>query len=467
MRPRRPSPRGLATAALFAAIAYLVAASAAAEDATLSPRLGGTTSRPITSDKAFTLPLANLPKAQLRDFFFGNRLFNTNWTQAPDSVKSFDGLGPVFNRVSCSGCHTRDGHGRPPVGPDDSMLSMLVRLSVPGTDVHGGPKPHSVYGDQLNDRAIHDVAAEGKAHITYNNVAGRYADGTAYTLARPHYLIEALAFGPLGTDVMLSPRVAPQMIDLGLLEAVPEADILAKADPEDRDGDGISGRANMVWDHAGGNAALGRFGWKANQPSLRQQAAGAALGDIGLTSPLFPKANCGRSQTACVDAISGGAPEISTMFLDRLELYSQTLAVPEQRDADHPSVRKGWATFRRAGCDACHTPTLTTGDHPLAALSRQSIHPFTDLLLHDMGPELADGRPDFLADGQEWRTPPLWGIGLVETVNSHTRFLHDGRARNLEEAILWHGGEAEAARDSFLAMPKAERDALLAFLNSL
>lgn len=467
MRLRRPSQRGLAAAALFAATACLVVASASANDAALSPRLGGATSRPVANDKAFTLPLANLPKEQLRAFFFGNRLFNTNWTQAPGSVRAFDGLGPVFNRVSCSGCHTRDGRGRPPAQSGDPMLSMLVRLSVPGTDAHGGPKPHPVYGDQLNDRAIHGVEPEGKARITYDEVAGGYADGSSYALARPRYRIEALTFGALGTDVMLSPRVAPQMIGLGLLEAIPEAAILAKADPDDRDGDGISGRANMVWDHAAGGTALGRFGWKANQPSLRQQAAGAALGDIGLTSPLFPRANCGAAQTACAAAITGGEPELSSTFLDRLELYSQALAVPEQRHPEDARVIQGFALFKTARCDACHTPTQATGEHPLAALNQQTIHPFTDLLLHDMGPALADGRADFLADGQEWRTPPLWGIGLIETVNGHTRFLHDGRARNLEEAILWHGGEAESSRDAFRAMTRAEREALLAFLDSL
>jgi CxxC motif-containing protein (DUF1111 family) len=461
MRLCRPSLRVLAVAAC------LLAAPAFAGDDGMSPKLGGDGTRAIASEKAFTLPLANLAKEQLRAFFFGNRLFNTNWTQAPGSVESFDGLGPVFNRVSCSGCHTRDGRGQPPASPDDAMLSMLVRLSIPGTDAHGGPRPHPSYGDQLNDRAIHGVPAEGRARIDYGEIAGAYADGETYTLAKPRYVITDLAFGPLGKDVMLSPRVAPQMIGLGLLEAVPEASLLAKADPDDRDGDGISGRANLVWDHAAGRPAFGRFGWKANQPSLRQQAAGAALGDIGLTSPLLRVQNCGKAQNACAASVDGGTPELSEPFLDRLELYSRALAVPAQRNADSAVVQAGWALFRQAGCTACHTSTMTTGEHPLEALSRQTIHPFTDLLLHDMGPELADGRPDFLADGNEWRTPPLWGIGLVKIVNGHTRFLHDGRARNLAEAILWHGGEGKAAREAFRALSKDERAALLAFLNSL
>jgi CxxC motif-containing protein (DUF1111 family) len=243
--------------------------------------------------------------------------------------------------------------------------------------------------------------------------------------------------------------------------------VLARADPDDADHDGISGRANWVWDQAAGASALGRFGWKANQPPLRQQAAGAALGDIGLTSPLFPGQNCGAGQAACAAAPSGGEPELSERFLDRLELYTQALAVPAMRAPRDASVRRGWELFNRAGCAACHTPTLTTGPHRLAALSGQIVHPFTDLLLHDLGPGLADGRPDFLASGSEWRTAPLWGIGLIERVNGHTRLLHDGRARDLAEAILWHGGEAAAAREAFRTMAPDERAALLAFLKAL
>ena len=429
--------------------------------------LGGAGSRPLKHDRAFTFPIANLDRDDQRAFFFGNRLFNTNWTQAPGSVDSFDGLGPVFNRVSCSGCHLLDGRGRPPETEGAPMLSMLVRLSVSGSSATGGPLVHPAYGDQLNDRAILGVPAEGRAVISYAEVAGEYDDGEPYSLRRPTYRFEDLAFGPLGDDILISPRVAPAVIGLGLLEAVPESLILALADPEDSDGDGISGRPNRVWDEAAGTVALGRFGWKANAPNLRQQNAGAAVGDIGITSPLFPDDNCAAGQALCADAAIHDGPELSEGFLDRMTLYTQVLAVPDRRDALNPAVNRGETLFRAAGCAGCHMPTLVTGDHPVAALSGQTIHPFTDLLLHDMGDGLADGRPDFLATGREWRTPPLWGVGLVETVNGHSNFLHDGRARTLSEAILWHGGEADAARSAFLAMPKADREALLAFLSSL
>jgi len=249
---------------------------------------------------------------------------------------------------------------------------------------------------------------------------------------------------------------------------VPQADILALADPDDRDGDGVSGRANQVWDAAAGRLALGRFGWKANEPTVAQQAAGAFLGDIGITTPLFPDENCTAAVPDCRTAANGGAPAIEADDFAKVVLYASSLAVPGRRDWDDPTVLQGKALFTALGCAACHMPTLTTGDYPtIPALTGQTIHPYTDLLLHDLGAELADGRPDFLAGGSEWRTPPLWGLGLIQTVNGHTNLLHDGRARNALEAILWHGGEAQAARDNFARLDAAQREALLRFLDSL
>ncbi len=429
--------------------------------------LGGRGSRPLRDGQAFTFPAANLSATDHESFLAGKRVFNADWFPPGADAGEFAGLGPVFNQQSCSACHPENGRGQPPESEGAPMLSMLVRLSVPGTSAMGGPPGHPAYGDQLNDRAIAGVPAEGRTVVSYAEIPGAFDDGEPYSLRRPTTRFEDLAFGPLGDDILISPRVAPAMIGLGLLEAVPESLILALADPEDSDGDGISGRPNQVWDEAAGTEALGRFGWKANAPNLRQQNAGAAVGDIGITSPMFPDDNCPPGQDLCANAAIHVGPELSASFLDRMTLYTQVLAVPDRRDALDPAVNRGEALFRASGCAECHMPTLLTGDHPVAALSGQTIHPFTDLLLHDMGGGLADGRPDFLANGREWRTPPLWGIGLVGTVNGHSNFLHDGRARNLSEAILWHGGEADAARLAFLAMPKADRDALLAFLSSL
>ncbi len=439
------------------------AAPAVADNA----RSGGDTTVEDTTRDAFARSAANLPVEQLRDFTFGNKMFNTNWVVAPASVKTLDGLGPLFNRVSCSSCHFKDGRGEPPRSNEEGMQSMLVRLSVPGQDTHGGPKPHPAYGLQLNERGIPGVRGEGRAEVHYEEITGHYADGTAYSLRKPRYVFTDLAYGALGDDILFSPRVAPAVFGLGLLEAVPEADIISRADADDRDHDGISGRPNYVFDSQTQSRKIGRFGWKANTASLRSQDADALQGDIGITSAVHPGQNCMEAQTACNKAPGGGNPEISDMQLDKLEFYSRTLAVPARRDVNDPQIRQGAALFAQAQCSACHTPQLRTGEAAVPQLAHQDIQPFTDLLLHDMGEELADGRPDFEASGREWRTAPLWGIGLVETVNRHHTFLHDGRARNLEEAILWHGGEAEAARGRFMRMSAQERTALLEFLSSL
>ena len=478
--------RGTMAAAGLAATAILAAALAAGTAATgpgaaeglraallaekVTPMLGGDTTRLATTGSSFTFLIENAEPGRLRVFQFGNRLFNTNWVQAPGSVKSFDGLGPVFNRISCAGCHTFDGRGRPPEKTGDPMESILVRLSVPGEDDHGGPRPHPAYGDQLGDRAIHGVQPEGRALIAWEEVPGVYGDGTPYSLRRPAVTFADLAFGPLD-DALISVRVAPQMIGMGLLESVPEETLAALADPDDADGDGISGRVNRVWSPSAGKIMPGRFGWKANAARSIDQTSGAALGDIGLTTSVRPAQNCAEPQAACLaafDQSAGEGPEISDTFLEKLVIYVQALAVPRQRGEDDPAVMRGEALFRAAGCAACHMPTLKTGaEAVLPELAGQTFHPFTDLLLHDMGPGLADGRPDFAASGSEWRTPPLWGLGLVPQVNGHDLLLHDGRARGFAEAILWHGGEAEAAREAFRTMDKADREALVAFLGSL
>lgn len=426
---------------------------------------GGETTVHLRSRKSFEMAASNLTPEELDKFQYGNRLFNTNWVIAPASVQNFDGLGPLFNRVSCSGCHFKDGRGRPPE-PGEQFESMLLRLSVPGQDAHGGPLPHPVYGGQLQDRAIPGVDPEGTAVIRYEEIHDRYPDGTPYTLLKPTYEITGLAYGAMD-GVLISPRVAPAVYGLGLLEAIPVEAMEALADPDDRNGDGISGRINIVWNAETKQKEPGRFGWKANQPDLRNQDAGAFAGDIGITSSIQPETDCTPSQTGCRNAINGGQPEIRDSDIDMLEFYSQTLAVPARRDMDDPQVIEGEELFSEIGCASCHTPKFKTGKHKVKAVANQTIHPYTDLLLHDMGEGLADGRPDFQATGSEWRTPPLWGIGLVHVVNKHSRFLHDGRARGLEEAILWHGGEAENAKEQFRHLSQEQRAAVIRFLESL
>ena len=429
--------------------------------------LGGDTTAFTTTRNAFGLSARNLNNQQRRTFVVGNSFFRQNWVTAPASTEARDGLGPTFNALSCSSCHLRDGRGKPPDGPDDGERGLLLRLSIPGVDANGNSVPEPAYEGQLQDRAIIGVPAEGQFTIVYQEIPGTFDDGETYSLRSPTYEFRDLAFGPMHAETMTSPRVAPAIVGMGLMEAILEAIILRAADPDDANGDGISGRANMVWDERKGGLSLGRFGWKANQPSVEQQTAGAFLGDLGITSPLFPEENCTSVQTDCLTAPNGGVPEIDAERLAKVVLYTQTLAVPAMRDFHVPEVRQGADLFVQAGCAVCHTPQYTTGTHELEALSDQTIFPYTDLLLHDMGSELADGRPEFDAGGQEWRTPPLWGIGLVETVSGHTMFLHDGRARDLVEAILWHGGEGSKARDAFKSFIKEERDALIRFLNSL
>ena len=434
-------------------------------ESVINELLGGETTAFSQGRNAFELSARNLNNEERRTFEVGDSFFNQNWVTAPASTEARDGLGPTFNAQSCSSCHSHDGRAKPPDHDDDPTRGLLLRLSVPGPD---GPVEEPTYGGQLQDRAINGVPPEGRISIRYETITGEYADGTTYTLRKPTYTIMEPAFGPLHPEVMTSPRIAPATIGMGLLEAIPEDDVLALADPEDADGDGISGRPNMVWDDEQGRQVLGRFGWKASQPTVERQSAGAFHGDIGITSRHFPDENCPPTQSACLEAPNGGSPEVPDERLGKVTFYVQTLAVPAMRSVDDPQVREGARLFMEAGCGACHTPRHETAeDYPIRPLRGQVFFPYTDLLLHDMGEGLADNRPDGDASGREWRTPPLWGIGLVETVNGHTMFLHDGRARSIEEAVLWHDGEARQSRDYFIGLSSEERESVIRFLRSL
>jgi CxxC motif-containing protein (DUF1111 family) len=428
---------------------------------------GGETTVFDTSPKAFGFPAANLHEEHRPAFFVGHSFFNENWVVAPASTAGRDGLGPLFNARSCSACHLKDGRGRPPE-PGEPMVAMLIRLSIPGRGVHGEPVPEPTYGDQIQGQSIPGVRKEADALVEYQEVPGQFADGEAFSLRRPTYVLKNPGYGPLAKQVMLSPRVAPTIIGLGLLELVPEQSLRAIAAEQANKSNGIAGRLNRVWDKTAGEMAPGRYGWKGEQPSVLQQTAGAFVGDMGITSSLFPEENCTAAEEVCAQQPSGGHPEVSDKILKDVVTYARTLAVPARRDWTNAMVLRGKALFARADCAECHVPKLQTGDcADLPELSNQTVRPYSDLLLHDMGEALADNRPVFEAGPRDWRTPPLWGIGLVFKINGHTCFLHDGRARNLAEAILWHGGEAKNASEKFRAMPKAEREALIAFLQSL
>jgi CxxC motif-containing protein (DUF1111 family) len=443
---------------------------------------GSATVRATMTADAFSQHSANMPFENEMRFKLGNALFRKLWVAAPASTRASDGLGPLYNARACQDCHLKDGRGHPPRDAEDGRVSMFLRLSVPGGPVPEGiagwisTQPDPTYGGQLQDLAAPGHAGEGRMEIVWSETPVTLADGAVVSLRSPAYAFADPAYGPPAAGLMLSPRVAPQMIGLGLLEAIPAADILAGVDEDDADGDGISGRAQIVPSVEHGVPMLGRFGLKAGAPTVREQSAGAFAGDMGLSTPLHPdpSGDCTAGQPECRSAPAGQEDgirdglEVDRESLDLVTFYSRNLGVPERRNADDPEVLKGKEVFYTTGCQSCHAPKHVT--HRLDGQPEQSfqlIWPYTDLLLHDMGQGLADNRPEGRATGSEWKTPPLWGLGLTETVSGHTQLLHDGRARSVLEAILWHGGEAEAQRDAVVNMDRDDREALLAFLGSL
>lgn len=422
----------------------------------------------ISSNDAFGRKIPGLDRTGDINFIIGDRLFNTSWVPGPASTSSLDGLGPTFNAKACANCHFKDGRGSPlSESTEISSRGFLMRLSVKGHGKNGGPKPSSAYGLQLQNRSIFGVPYEAKVKVKFQTIKGKYPDGTPYELQKPIYTIYDEKFGPT-QHLLTSPRVGNQTIGLGFVDALPESEILKNADEFDRDNDGISGKPNYVWDVVKQEKSIGKFGWKANEPNLKQQIAGAFIGDIGLTSSIFPNNNCPSPQNDCNNAPNGGEPEITDQQLNRVAFYQASLAVPMRRNVKDKDVVKGKKLFHKLKCISCHSVGLKTGKSTINPLiNGVIINPYSDFLLHDMGDELADGRPDFLANGNEWRTQPLWGIGLIKTVNKHTFLLHDGRARSIEEAILWHGGEAKKSKEDFMNLTKKERKKVIKFINSL
>jgi CxxC motif-containing protein (DUF1111 family) len=412
-------------------------------------------------------PDSALPADRRLDVRLGEAVFGKLWASAPASTKSSDGLGPLFNARSCQSCHFGGGRGRPAAVAEEAPLSLLFRLSIPPRTAQdrallasgrAGTIPDPLFGQQLQPFAVQGLPAEPRIAIDWSEHPVTLADGLVVTLRRPAY--RAAAQPGLAPGTMLSPRLAPSLAGIGLLAAIPEAAILAGADPDDADGDGIRGRPNRAWSLAEGGSRLGRFGWKAAEPGLPDQVATAFSLDLGLSTPLLPEpwGDCTEAQSLCRGAphglAAGEETEVSQSLFDLVVLYLRNLAAPARRPAGVP---RGEAVFAAAGCAACHRHAFTLADG-------RRVAPFSDLLLHDMGEGLADHRPDWQAGGRDWRTAPLWGLGSRP---AGTALLHDGRARSPLEAILWHGGEAGAARDRVLGLSTADREALLAFLESL
>ena len=428
------------------------------------------------SPNAYGHALANLEHAHWNELRDGKAIFLTTWVRPGTAAAERairgpgsqvrDGLGPQFNATSCEACHFRDGRGGPPLdlrGPRPAGVPApppprLLRLGLVGLDGQLVAEPR--YGLQLQDHALPPIAPEAQLQVAFHAIDGHYPDGAAYALQAPDITVRELAHGPLASGTRSSLRSPPSLIGLGLLEAVPNAEFLALADPDDADHDGISGRTHRVRDPRTGVHALGRFGWKASQPSLWLQNATALREDLGVTTPVFPDAPS--------ISLVAAAPELDAADLERLTRYTRLLGPPSRRDLGDPDVLRGEQLFTTTGCATCHHPQLTTGDvTDLPELAHQTITPYTDLLLHDLGDGLADDRPDGEATGREWRTAPLWGLGLLRIVTGDVRLLHDGRASSPEEAILWHGGEAQGARDRFTRLARRDRAALLRFLAAL
>ncbi len=438
---------------------------------------GGATTAFLRTSQGLQQPAANLSEADLAQHIEGDRAFEAVFVTAPAPINA--GLGPLFNNASCAGCHNRDGRGMA------VKSQLLVRTSLPqghpaiakpvaapisaggaaqGKQVifesHpeaavtlGNAPPVPRIGTQIQDQAVYGHPPEATVEINWQEQAGRYSDGTAYTLRSPLIAITLPDGQPLPSEVLTSPRIPTPVFGRGLMEAIPEKTVLALADPEDHNNDGISGRPNWVWDTTKKSVTLGRFGHKANIPNLLEQTALAYVNDMGVSNSMFPEKD--------------GTSDIDDQTLKAATFYTQTIAVPVRTLIDDAAVQRGEKLFSQANCAACHVAELRTGQHEIKALANQRIYPYSDLLLHDMGKGLADGRADFQASGTEWRTPPLWGLGLTQTVLPYSGYLHDGRARTVAESILWHGGEAEPSKQAFRTMTAGDREALVKFLNSL
>jgi CxxC motif-containing protein (DUF1111 family) len=493
--------------------------------------LGDTTTaiNASNSGHGFSTPIPTLNTEELEQHLSGDANFETAFTTAPNNEHpDLDGIGPVFNNTDCNSCHQRDGRPSTTTIPDgqnrvllDSSAGIFLRMSIDDgscstPSIENNYCKNTVvsgFGEQLFHRgvlkaredwdAVEDAlpfVGQANVYLSYDYTTVTYADGSVVELKKPVFTIERpydvdkdnqINSALLQADVRYSPRNGMPVFGLGLLELIPEADILALADEDDADSDGISGRPNWVYDAVKARdndpipVSLGRFGWKANTPSVRVQSLGALRGDMGVTNPLFPEESIANTamhesyltRTGFFDtgADENGDPEASQAFSDEVVFYVETLAVPARRNVDDESVISGAQLFTQVNCTGCHQPDFTTlsGDVKLGgvdapeALKNQHIYPFTDMLLHDLGEDLADNRRDFVANGNEWKTRPLWGIGLTKTVNPAAGFLHDGRAATIEEAILWHGGEAEQSKVDFMALTQIERKSLIDFVMSL
>ena len=411
------------------------------------PPPGASWTRTRQPANSLIAPAAHLDADAQLAFYSGFSFFRSPWVAAPASTTARDGLGPLFNAHSCDSCHRNGGRGKSLLD-DPHSLATVVRVSIRGPDERA--EPHPRFGHQLQTKATFAGGTEA--------AIGMEAVDAGNSLRRPRLRVEPNP-AESQADWLLSARVAPPLIGMGLLAAIAEEDLLRQADAEDGDGDGISGRAH--WRPGEGERRIGRFGWKALHPTVAAQTGAAFRDDIGITNPRFPATPCSALQTACrrqPDGNDDAGFEIPPPLFDLVVHFVSHIPPPKAGDAT-AAVRQGRTVFANIGCDSCHVPSHDT--------EFGRIWPYTDLLLHDMGEGLADHRPEGDATGREWRTPPLWGLGTMATVAGHRTLLHDGRARNADEAIRWHGGEAAGAVRRYQTLGRTQRKALLAFLNAI
>jgi len=436
--------------------------------APLSP--GGETSQIFQNKYSFTLEAKNLSLEAKLDFSVGNGFFKNPWVPAPATTTARDGLGPLFNTNGCEKCHIRDGRGERLTTEGIQKVSTLIRLILPPDtpalteqQTIYGPLPDPIYGHQFQPLSTPNISAEGNVQVIWHSKIETLHDGTNVTLKWPEITLSNLQYGKLNANTQLSARIAPAMIGLGLLEQIKQQDILKNQSSQAKRDDNIKGEVNWVWDNRLKQTVIGRFGWKAAQPNIFQQNAAAFHGDLGLTTSVFSHPTCTKAQTHCLTAPNGGKTEVSDKILNFIQHYTRHINVPKRNTLE----KKGEVIFKEAKCNVCHRPNyITQINDSLPALSNQVIYPYTDMLLHDMGPNLASNQ-EFLATRQQWRTPPLWGLGKHEIVTGQLSLLHDGRASSMLEAILWHGGEAQESVNIVKSLPTQQRQLLISFLESL
>lgn len=455
-------------------VALLVGCSKAPNFAESELQPGGSLTAKRLSDRSYIYPGKGITKAQELNFWTGFSLFRDPWVIAPSSTKDRDGLGPLFNARSCVACHDAGGRAKVQEAGEFLPLALIIRL---GSTDKNTMAVDPVYGGQMQPRAIdyhrsrlpEKVKPEAWLKLNFETVKGQFADGTSYQLRKPNYQLTKLGYGELAPHIGLSPRHAPNVFGMGMLDAISDTDLLAQEDVEDNNEDGISAKYNRVANVVTGKTEIGRFGFKAKHPNMDQQVAGAFNGDIGITSTLFPTEDCAAAQASCAQAAKLGghdSVEIPDKLLQLVNDFNRFLAVPPARKLKDKQA--GRTLFYQLDCHLCHTPSYTTDTYyPVKELAEQVIWPYTNLALHDMGEGLADGVHEYSANGREWRTPPLWGIGLQKAYTGQQRYLHDGRARSIEEAILWHGGEAKTSQNAYINLSKEQRTQLLQFLAAI